>query len=48
MVLENMELADSIANGDVSTFLALFDEWVVQKVLADPTIVRAAYWECRR
>lgn len=47
-VLENMELADEVADGDVAVFLALFDQWVVQVVRADPTIVRLAYWECYR
>jgi hypothetical protein len=47
-VLDNVRQADRIADGDLSTFLTLFDEWVVQKVLADPTIVRVAYWKCYR
>lgn len=47
-VLDNMELADETANGDVTAFRALFDQWVTQTVLDDPTIVRVAYWKCYR
>jgi hypothetical protein len=47
-VLGNMQKADAQANGDVEVFKALFKEWVVDKVVADPTIVRLAYWKCYR
>jgi len=47
-VLENLEAANDVADGDREVFLRLFDQWVTQKVLADPTIVRVAYWKCYR
>lgn len=47
-VLQNMEAADSIAQGDVDTSTRLNTTWVIDKVVADPTIVRVAYWKCYR
>lgn len=47
-VYANMERADSIAQGDVDTFLDLFARWVRDVVVQDPTIVRVAYWKCYR
>lgn len=48
-VYENMELAAETAGyGNAVEFEALFDRWVVQRVLNDPTIVRVAYWKCHR
>jgi len=45
-VLDNMEAADEVADGDVAVFRDLFSRWVVQVVRSDPTIVRWAYWDC--
>ena len=48
-VYENMELAARAAGyGNTEEFKALFREWVVDRVRADPTIVRVAYWKCYR
>ena len=48
-VYESMELAAKTAGyGNTEEFLGLFDRWVVQRVLDDPTIVRVAYWKCHR
>jgi hypothetical protein len=45
-VLDNMNEASRVAGTDKDEFLRLFNEWVVDVVEADPTIVRKAYWEC--
>ncbi len=46
-VYENAKLAATTAGvSNTADFLAYFDQWVTQRVLADPTIVRKAYWEC--
>ena len=34
--------------GNIEEFKRLFDLWVAQPVLNDPTIVRLAYWKCYR
>jgi len=48
-VLENFELAAKTAgHGNSAEFASLFRKWVVDRVKADPTIVRDAYWKCRR
>ena len=47
-VLDNMEYIDEVAQGDATTFKALFKQWVTDVVENDPTIVRVAYWKCRR
>jgi hypothetical protein len=47
-VQANLELANDVADGDVVVFKALFKQWVVDRVQADPTITRLAYWKCRR
>lgn len=47
-VFENMDRIDAVAAGDAATFRALFTEWVIDVVRADPTIVRLAYWKCYR
>jgi len=47
-VQANLELANDVADGDVGAFKALFKQWVVDRVEADPTITRLAYWKCRR
>jgi hypothetical protein len=56
-VYQNMVLADEAAwaqypdQADLdlrkAVFLDLFDKWVVEVVLHDPTITRAGYWKCR-
>ena len=47
-VLQNMYLADQVADGDAIRFKQLFQEWVADRVIADPTLTRLAYWKCRR
>jgi hypothetical protein len=56
-VYQNMVLADEAAwaqypdQADLdlrkAVFLDLFDKWVVEVALHDPTITRAGYWKCR-
>lgn len=46
-VLDNMRLADAIADGDRTQFIQLYKRWIVDVVVADPTITRLAYWKCR-
>lgn len=48
-VLENFQLAaETAGEGNTAEFLALFKEWVVDRVLEDPTTIRAAYLKCHR
>lgn len=47
-VMQNLVLADQIADGDPSLLKMLFRTWVADRVEADPTITRLAYWKCRR
>lgn len=47
-VMDNVEIADQVANGDVATFRSLFKQWISDRIEADPTITRLAYWKCRR
>lgn len=47
-----MQEADELAqqapaDEQVGVFLGEFQRQVVDVVLADPTVVRAAYWKCR-
>ena len=51
-VLERMQEADELAqrapaDEQMGVFLDEFQRRVVDVVLADPTVVRAAYWKCR-
>lgn len=51
-VLERMQEADDYAQQfpteqRTAAFLAEFQREVVDFALADPTVVRAAYWKCR-
>jgi hypothetical protein len=51
-VYQNMLEADEIAQGfppheRTTVYLEEFGAAVVNVVVADPTIVRAAYWKCR-
>lgn len=45
-VLDNMRLAEKIAGDDKEKFVRLFKEYVVQPIIADPTISRFGYWHC--
>lgn len=47
-VMNNLRLADQIADGDAAVLKDLFRNWVGDRVEADPTITRLAYWKCRR
>jgi hypothetical protein len=47
-VYENLLEADQVADGDVPTFVGLFQQWIVNVIVDDPTIVRLAYWKCYR
>lgn len=48
-VMENFRnAAKSAGVGNTQEFLRLFNRWVVDKVTADPTIVRVDYWKCYR
>lgn len=48
-VMENFRnAAESAGDGNTQGFLILFEAWVVDKIKADPTIVRTAYWKCYR
>ena len=42
----NFEKALRESNGDWSTFERLWDAWVRDVVVADPTVVRREYWDC--
>ena len=51
-VYEQMQDADGVAQSTpedlrTQTFIAEFRQRVVDVVLDDPTVVRAAYWACR-
>lgn len=51
-VLQRMRAADVVAQQhpveeQSTVFLAEFQREVVDVVLEDPTVVRAAYWKCR-
>jgi hypothetical protein len=42
----NMVLIDDVAEGDVETFQALFQQWVVDEIEANPLALRTVYWDC--
>jgi hypothetical protein len=47
-VFRQMELADRLANGNLSKFIELFERWVKDRVRNSPLMVLKQYWDCRR
>lgn len=45
-VLDNMRLAAQLAGNDKDVFFQLFKEFVIDEIIADPTITRFGYWHC--